>query len=104
MLADTALHFATSPVDLLPPDGWREPFSGGCGLLDFRRTLIFLLSEKQRCVILQLFRRRPGGRPAGMVELADTMDLGSIGKPCRFKSCYPHHTAADDVPFAAAFL
>ena len=104
MLADTALHFATSPVDLLPADGWSEPFSGGCGLLDFRRTLIFLLSEKQRCVILQLFRRRPGGRPAGMVELADTMDLGSIGKPCRFKSCYPHHTAADDVPFAAAFL
>lgn len=28
---------------------------------------------------------------AGMVELADTMDLGSIGQPCRFKSCYPHH-------------
>ena len=27
---------------------------------------------------------------AGMVELADTMDLGSIGQPCRFKSCYPH--------------
>ena len=46
----------------------------------------------------------PGIISAGMVELADTMDLGSIGKPCRFKSCYPHHTAADDVPFAAAFL
>ena len=27
------------------------------------------------------------------MELADTMDLGSIGQPCRFKSCYPHHAA-----------
>ena len=27
---------------------------------------------------------------AGMVELADTPDLGSGGQPCRFKSCYPH--------------
>ena len=27
---------------------------------------------------------------AGMVELADTLDLGSNGQPCRFKSCYPH--------------
>ena len=26
-----------------------------------------------------------------MVELADTLDLGSSGQPCRFKSCYPHH-------------
>ena len=25
-----------------------------------------------------------------MVELADTPDLGSGGRPCRFKSCYPH--------------
>ena len=28
---------------------------------------------------------------AGMVELADTRDLGSRGRPCRFKSCCPHH-------------
>ena len=27
-----------------------------------------------------------------MVELADTRDLGSRGRPCRFKSCYPHQT------------
>ena len=27
---------------------------------------------------------------AGMVELADTIDLGSIGKPWGFKSLYPH--------------
>ena len=26
-----------------------------------------------------------------MVELADTLDLGSSGKPCRFESCCPHH-------------
>ena len=26
-----------------------------------------------------------------MVELADTQDLGSCGRPCRFESCYPHH-------------
>ena len=26
-----------------------------------------------------------------MVELADTPDLGSGAKACRFKSCYPHH-------------
>ena len=24
-----------------------------------------------------------------MAELADALDLGSSGKPCRFKSCYP---------------
>ena len=28
---------------------------------------------------------------AGVVELADTIDLGSIGRPCRFKSCHPHY-------------
>ena len=27
---------------------------------------------------------------ADMVELADTPDLGSGAKACRFKSCYPH--------------
>ena len=32
-----------------------------------------------------------------MVELADTMDLGSIGQPCRFKSCYPHQKERHDV-------
>ncbi len=25
-----------------------------------------------------------------MAELADALDLGSSGRPCRFKSCYPH--------------
>ena len=27
-----------------------------------------------------------------MAELADALDLGSSGKPCRFKSCLPHHS------------
>ena len=27
---------------------------------------------------------------ADMVELADTPDLGSGARACRFKSCYPH--------------
>ena len=26
---------------------------------------------------------------ADMAELADALDLGSSGQPCRFKSCYP---------------
>ena len=28
---------------------------------------------------------------AGVVELADTLDLGSNGQPCKFKSCRPYH-------------
>ena len=39
----------------------------------------------------------PGAVSAGMVELADTMDLGSIGQPCRFESCYPHHKKGHDL-------
>ena len=39
---------------------------------------------------------------AEMVELADTMDLGSIGKPCRFKSCYLHQTNAGMAELADA--
>ncbi len=27
---------------------------------------------------------------ADMAELADALDLGSSGRPCRFKSCHPH--------------
>lgn len=29
-----------------------------------------------------------------MAELADALDLGSSGRPCRFKSCYPHGRSA----------
>ena len=28
---------------------------------------------------------------AGMVELVDSLDLGSNAKACRFESCCPHH-------------
>ena len=28
---------------------------------------------------------------AGMAELADALDLGSSGRPCRFKSCCPYY-------------
>ena len=31
---------------------------------------------------------------ADMAELADALDLGSSGRPCRFKSCYPHARSA----------
>ena len=31
----------------------------------------------------------------GYGGMADTMDLGSIAKACRFKSCYPHQRVVD---------
>ena len=31
-----------------------------------------------------------------MAELADAPDLGSGGRPCRFKSCYPQFTMDGD--------
>ena len=34
---------------------------------------------------------------AGMAELADAPDLGSGGRPCRFKSCYPHKIRAFEI-------
>ena len=30
---------------------------------------------------------------ADMAELADALDLGSSGQPCRFKSCWPHSSS-----------
>ena len=33
---------------------------------------------------------------AGVVELADTIDLGSIAFACRFKSCHPHQNEIGD--------
>ena len=42
-----------------------------------------------------------------MVELADTIDLGSIPRGCRFKSCYPHEKRAHEKEihlFHALFL
>ena len=32
---------------------------------------------------------------AGMAELADALDLGSSGRPCRFKSCHPQEMRND---------
>ena len=29
-------------------------------------------------------------RYADVAELADALDLGSSGRPCRFNSCHPH--------------
>lgn len=31
---------------------------------------------------------------ADVAELADALDLGSSGRPCRFDSCHPHHQVA----------
>ena len=32
---------------------------------------------------------------ADVAELADAPDLGSGGRPCRFKSCHPHYKTAE---------
>ncbi len=34
---------------------------------------------------------------AGVVELADTLDLGSNGFPCKFKSCRPYQEKAEGI-------
>ena len=41
-----------------------------------------------------------------MAELADALDLGSSGRPCRFDSCYPHKEAisTENTVFVASFL
>ncbi len=36
-----------------------------------------------------IYRQTHIAASAGMAELADAPDLGSGGRPCRFKSCYP---------------
>ena len=43
---------------------------------------------------------------ADMAELADALDLGSSGRPCRFDSCYPHKEdiSTEDTVFVASFL
>ena len=43
---------------------------------------------------------------ADMAELADALDLGSSGRPCRFDSCYPHKEAisTENTVFVASFL
>ena len=39
-----------------------------------------------------------------MAELADAPDLGSGGRPCRFKSCYPHKIRDSEAFVAFGFL
>lgn len=41
---------------------------------------------------------------ADMAELADALDLGSSGRPCRFKSCYPHKKSAGNQRFLKFML
>lgn len=41
---------------------------------------------------------------AGMVELADTQDLGSCGRPCRFKSCHPQFKKVESLVEVRLFL
>ena len=36
-----------------------------------------------------------GYRYADVAELADALDLGSSGRPCRFNSCHPHFLFAE---------
>ena len=39
-----------------------------------------------------------------MAELADATDLGSVGQPCKFKSCYPYQTdSPSNFSFKRAF-
>ena len=41
---------------------------------------------------------------AGMVKLADTIDLGSIASACRFESCCPHQFKINKAePFVKRF-
>ena len=39
-----------------------------------------------------------------MAELADALDLGSSGRPCRFDSCYPHKKERDHFGLAFCLL
>ena len=63
----------------------------------FLQLIFYLLFGIMRLVINYIrFSGIPGNTPqrvhflADMAELADAPDLGSGGRPCRFKSCYPH--------------
>ena len=41
-------------------------------------------------------------RYAGVAELADALDLGSSGRPCRFDSCYPQYIKKVDLKIKEA--
>ena len=40
--------------------------------------------------LTKIFRRGKMAPHAGVVELVDSVDLGSNGQPCKFKSCRPY--------------
>ncbi len=52
--------------------------------IDTRKQVCYTRSEQT----VDLKTERIGAE-ADMAELADALDLGSSGQPCRFKSCYP---------------
>ena len=41
---------------------------------------------------------------ADVAELADALDLGSSGRPCRFDSCHPHYMGNASIDEILAFL
>ena len=41
---------------------------------------------------------------ADVAELADALDLGSSGRPCRFDSCHPHREKHDGNNYRAFFM
>ena len=47
----------------------------------------YYMTESEKVLVIFLFQYV--FRQADMAELADAPDLGSGGRPCRFKSCYP---------------
>ena len=55
--------------------------------------------------VYNIYNLTRGDAPHGnadMAKLADAHDSGSCGKPCRFKSCYPHQIKRDKllpIPF-----
>ena len=49
-------------------------------------------------------RRAADAGYAPVVELADTMDLGSIARACRFKSCRAHQLVASVISLATSFF
>ena len=49
--------------------------------------VVIFRSQRVRNIICMVY--------AGVAELADALDLGSSGRPCRFKSCCPYFESAD---------
>ncbi len=57
--------------------------------------------------VYNIYNLTRGDTPLGnadMAKLADAHDSGSCGKPCRFKSCYPHQQKESSTNSTAFFL